>query len=179
MNIILMGMKHCGKSTLGRRLAEHWNCPFYDIDAIIEENYACETGLPLNVREIFLKGGDEDFKRVESHVVCELYMKLEKQEGKNVIAVGGRTTLNEANCRLLREMGLMVFLQVSPHDLFDRVKRSGIPGFLDGADPETDFLSLCQQREPQYLKQAQLTVNLEGLDVDRAFEGLVRQIESV
>ena len=37
MNIVLIGMKHCGKSVLGSKLAEHWGYPFYDIDAMIDE----------------------------------------------------------------------------------------------------------------------------------------------
>ena len=36
MNVILIGMKHCGKSTIGRMLAERWGCPFFDVDPMIE-----------------------------------------------------------------------------------------------------------------------------------------------
>ena len=44
MNIVLIGMKYCGKSTLGAALARWWACPFYDVDRMIEQTYACDAG---------------------------------------------------------------------------------------------------------------------------------------
>ena len=50
MNIVLIGMKHCGKSTLGEALARRWACPFHDVDAMIEATYACEAGRRSSIR---------------------------------------------------------------------------------------------------------------------------------
>ena len=35
-SIILLGIKHCGKSTQGKLLAKYFNCPFFDTDDEIE-----------------------------------------------------------------------------------------------------------------------------------------------
>lgn len=36
-NIVLIGMPGCGKSTLGKLLAQHLKRPFYDADNVLEK----------------------------------------------------------------------------------------------------------------------------------------------
>ena len=179
MNLILIGMKHCGKSTLGAKLAQRWNCAFYDVDQRIEENYACQTAVPRKVREIFTEDGEEEFHKAETQVVCELAMKLERSSERHVVAVGGRTVLNETNRRLLGDLGQMVYLQVDPRELYRRIARSGLPPFLNPSDPEGDFLRLCREREPQYLQIADLVVNLDGMDIEQALDTLIERLNEM
>lgn len=177
MNVVLIGMKHCGKSTLGRALARRWGCPFHDVDAMIEATHACASGETLVTREIFSRHGEDYFHEVEGQVVCELYLTLERAGSTAVVALGGRTALNEAVSRLLGDIGLRVYLDVRPEELLARVMRSGVPPFLNPEDPEADFLALCRQRRPLYEAQADLVVNLDGLAPEQALEALVRRIE--
>lgn len=177
MNVVLIGMKHCGKSTLGAALAKRWNSPFYDVDAMIEAMHECETGKRLSVREIFATFGDDYFRKVEGQVVCELCLKLYGPETTNVVALGGRTAMNESIHELLDGLGLIVYLQLAPKELLARVERAGLPPFLDEGDPAGDFLALCRQREPHYEHMADLAVNLDGLEVDAAVDAIIRCIE--
>jgi shikimate kinase len=176
-NIILLGMKHCGKSTLGRALAERWGCAFYDVDTMIEQTYACESGQSLSVREIFTQFGEASFRRLEGHAVCELYLKLDRPGSTAVVALGGRTALNETISRLLEPIGLRAYLEVDPEELFRRVAATGLPPFLDPADPKGDFLALCRRRHPEYLRQADLSVSLSGLTPQESLAELIRRIE--
>lgn len=177
MNVVLIGMKHCGKSTLGKALADRWECPFYDVDEMIETLHACDTGRHLSVREVFSRFGEEYFHRLEGQVVCDLFLKLYRPGARNVIALGGRTAMNERIRDLLDGIGLIVYIQVSPQELLRRVERSGLPPFLDDADPAGDFLNLCRQREPHYEQLANVVINVEGLDIPTAVDALVRRIE--
>ena len=177
MNVILIGMKHCGKTTLGSALAARWDCPFYDIDRMIEEYNTAETGEQLSVRQIFTNGGEGRFRELEAKAVCDLFLRLGKSERSNVVAVGGRTALNKKVEALLSAMGLVVYLDVSPDEMFTRVTRSGLPPFVDENDPENHFLQLHKERAPHYRRLAHLTVNLDGLDVDAALEKLCRGVE--
>lgn len=177
MNITLIGMKHCGKTTLGAALAEKWRCPFYDVDRMIESHYACDTSERLSFREIFAKRGEDYFRELETQVVCELYLRVSEAKGSNVIAVGGRTALNRKVDELLSALGVIVYLEVSPEELLARVTRAGLPPFLDEKDPAKHFLDLCRERAPHYQRLAHLTVNLDGLDSKAAQEKLFRQIE--
>jgi shikimate kinase len=178
MNVVLIGMKHCGKSTLGRALAERWGCPFYDVDALIEATHACDRGERLTAREIFTRLGKDYFHQVEGQVVSELYLKLDRPESQAVVALGGRTALNSSITELLGGIGLLVYIHVPPQVLFARVQRTGLPPFLGEADPAGDFLSLCRTREPQYRRLAQLVVELDDLEVPAATDLLARRIEA-
>lgn len=179
MNLTLIGMKHCGKSTLGAALAAKWRCPFYDVDRMIESHYACDTGERLSFREIFARRGEDYFRELETQVVCELYLRVSESKGSCVIAVGGRTALNRKVDELLSALGQIVYLEVSPEELLSRVTRAGLPPFLDEKDPAKHFLDLCRERAPHYQRLANLTVNLDGLDADAAmgkFEQAVGQL---
>jgi len=207
MNVVLIGMKHCGKSTIGKLLAARWECPFYDIDPMIEETHACDTGDQLSVREIFEQHGETYFRRIEGHVVCELYLKLDRPERPSqkgdkhptahdetkrkaqsteasppfrvasVVALGGRTALNSAICTLLRAIGPVVYMQVTPDVIFERIEQSGIPPFLSTDDPSGDFFTLCRQRHPQYRDLADFTVDINGLDPGKAVDVLEVRIK--
>jgi shikimate kinase len=178
VNVILIGMKHCGKTADGLALAARWQCPFYDVDQLIEEHNERETGRRMTVREIFSTGGEDRFRELEARAVCDLFLRLDKTEGSNVVAVGGRTALNKKVDALLSAMGLVVYLEVSPEEMFARVTRSGLPPFVDENDPENHFIELYKERAPHYQRLARLTVNVDGLDAAAAAEKLHRAIEA-
>jgi len=177
MNVTLIGMKHCGKTTLGTALAARRGCPFYDVDQMIEAHYACEAGKRLSVREIFTRRGEDYFRDLETKVVCELFLRLGDSKEESVVTVGGRTALNPKVDELLSALGLIVYLEVSPDELFARVTRAGLPPFIDEKDPGAHFMELCRDRAPHYRRLANLTVNLDGLDAAAALEKVSRAIE--
>lgn len=176
MNLVLTGMKHCGKSTIGRILADRWGCPFYDVDPMIEAVYSCETGRELPVREIFGRHGEEYFHRIEGQVVCDLYLRLSTPGSSAVVALGGRTATNPVISELLGAIGLIVHLKVDPEVLFERVARAGLPPFLDEQDPAGDFAALCRKREPYYERLASIIVDVNGLAPDAAADLVERRI---
>ena len=177
MNVVLIGMKHCGKSTLGSALAAQWQCPFYDVDRMIEEVHACNDGPWLSVREIFTTRGEEYFGELEAQVVSDLYLRLSDAKDPHVVALGGRTVLNERVTELLGGIGTVVYLEVSPEEMFQRVLRGGLPPFVNQEDPVMSFLELYKERVPHYQRAAQLIVNLNGLDVGASLEKLCRELD--
>lgn len=177
MNVVLIGMKGCGKSTVGAALARRWNCQFFDTDTMIETHHACDTGQKLTVRDIFSRFGEEYFKKIEGNVVCELYMKLSDPDKPHVVALGGRTATNDRARDLLKAMGTIVYLQVEPLELYRRVEQLGLPPFLNPENPKADFLALCKRREPEYEHLANLTAKIDGMDVERAVDEVIRRIE--
>ncbi len=177
MNVVLIGMKHCGKSTIGKALAARWDCPFHDVDPMIEATHERDSGERLSVREIFEQRGEVHFHRIEGHVVCELYLMLDRPRSRAVLALGGRTALNSTVCGLLRAIGPVVYLQVAPEFIFDRIERSGIPPFLDAGDPAGDFTALYHKRHPRYEELADLMVGVQGLAPDEAVNVLEAQLD--
>lgn len=100
-NIILIGMPGCGKSEVGRRIAERTGRKFIDADQAIEESAGCRP-----IPEIFRQDGEEGFRKLETSVLAE----LGKQSG-TVIATGGGCITREENYPLLHQNGILVWLQ--------------------------------------------------------------------
>lgn len=178
MNIVLVGMKHCGKSSIGRTMAARTGCAFHDVDPMIEAMHECEAGESLSVREILTRHGEDHFHRIEGHVVCELYLKLDRPGSNSVVALGGRTALNATVVSLLKAIGTVVYLRVPAEVVYRRIEKAGLPPFLDEGDPAGSFMKLYQQREPRYVDLADVVVDLDGeCGVEEAANRVMKCIE--
>jgi shikimate kinase len=152
-------MKHSGKSTLGRRLAGRWGCPFYDTDDVLEAWVAAAAGgVRAPAREIYARLGAQGFFEAEAEALADLAPRL---GASHVIAAGGRTPLNPAARPLLRSLGLAVLLDVPAEALWERVARKGIPAFVGPENPREEFLALARARDPEYRRFADLVVALD------------------
>ena len=99
-NIILIGMPGCGKSTIGRLLAERLGRSFVDADREIEQL------AKKSISDIFAQDGEEVFRRLETQVLAE----FGKQSGL-VIATGGGCVTQARNYPLLHQNGQIYWLQ--------------------------------------------------------------------
>lgn len=153
-------------------------CVFYDVDPMIEATHECEAGERLSVREMLIRHGEDHFRRMEGHVVCELYLKLDRPGSKSVVALGGRTALNETVVSLLKAIGMVVYLRVPAEVVYRRIERAGLPAFLDKNDPVGSFMKLYREREPRYTDLADVVVDLDGAcGVEEAAERVMTLIE--
>lgn len=98
-NIVLIGMPGCGKSSIGRALAETLGRPFIDADTEIVKRAGC------TIPEIFASGGEPAFRRIESEVLAE----LGKRSGI-VLATGGGCITRPENYPSLHQNGRIVWL---------------------------------------------------------------------
>lgn len=98
-NIVLIGMPGCGKTTVGKALADDTEKTFIDTDDEIRK----KTG--MTIPEIFEKYGEKEFRKIESEIIKEVSVLQ-----ASVIATGGGAVLNPENTALLKENGFVVFL---------------------------------------------------------------------
>lgn len=99
-NIILIGMPGCGKSTVGKLLAEKLGKEFVDADTVTSEMAA------LPIPEIFAEFGEAVFRNQETSALRYLGM----QSGK-VIATGGGCVTQSRNYPLLHQNGTIFWIQ--------------------------------------------------------------------
>jgi len=177
MNVLLAGMKHCGKSTAGAALAKRWRCTFHDIDRLVEVEHEQWTGYKLTVRELFKRHGAGYFTKLEARVVRALAEKFAGADDDHVAALGGPTPMNPDFQEALHGLGVVVYLRLGIDELFERVKRNGLPPFLHPADPAGHFADMFAAREPHYLRLADLVVDVDDLDADAVVDLLARRIK--
>ena len=101
-NIVLIGMPSCGKSTVGKALADSLGRVFFDSDEEIVKT------IGMSIPEFFATKGEAEFRKIESEIIAE----LSKKQGA-VIATGGGVVLNNRNVELLKQNGFIVFLNRS------------------------------------------------------------------
>ena len=98
-NIVLVGMPGCGKSTIGKLLAEHYGKDFVDMDALIIEKAG------RTIPEIFSEQGEKGFRSIEAEVAKE----TGKEKGL-VVATGGGVIVTPENHDALRQNATVVFI---------------------------------------------------------------------
>ena len=98
-NIVLIGMPGCGKTTIGKLIADELDKEFVDTDSEIIN----QINMPIS--DYFGKYGEESFRKIESEVIKRI-----SAEQSSVIATGGGAVLNPDNIRLLKENGTVVFI---------------------------------------------------------------------
>ncbi|MFW5840170.1 MAG: shikimate kinase [Planctomycetota bacterium] len=178
MIILLMGMKHCGKSTIGRRLGRRWQVEFHDADDLTCAAHGARTGEDLGFREIYTRYGKAYFRQCEARAVSEFFAGRVDSDKISLLSLGGGTAQNAGTADVLKQARLKVYLHVDPDELLQRIRRTGIPAFLDADDVEGSFARLYQQREPVYRELADLTVELTGLSKAGAAEKTAGAIET-
>ena len=99
-NIVLIGMPGCGKSTVGKIIAQKMNRTFMDADAEIER-LAGKT-----IPEIFAEQGESAFRAFETQVLSEF-----GKRSSLVIATGGGCVTRPENYRHLHQNGVLFWLQ--------------------------------------------------------------------
>lgn len=106
-NLVIIGMPGCGKTTIGRAIADLTGLKFTDLDEEIAAGH--ESG---SIEKIFELEGEEGFRARESRVAAE----FGKEHGL-VIATGGGIVLNDENMDKLKQNGTVIWIQRPPEEL--------------------------------------------------------------
>ena len=152
MNIVLIGFRGTGKSTVGRLLAKRLERDFIDSDKHIEGS----TG--KTIKSIFEDDGEEGFRKIEADVIAEL-----SEEDNKVISAGGGAVLREENVRNLKDNGFLVLLEATPEIINSRIaqdeKTTQQRPSLTDREPLDEIKHLIAEREPAYKSAADFTIN--------------------
>lgn len=155
LNIVLVGMPGCGKSTAGKALSRLLDREFIDTDELIIHNEG--RAIP----EIFETEGEEYFRNAEALAVSQ----AGRQSGR-IIATGGGAVLREDNKDALRQNSVVVFMK---RDL-SQLDTSGRPLSKSGHLEE-----MYKKRLPHYEAVCDITVEVsedENETVQRILKGL-------
>lgn len=162
-SVFLLGFMGCGKTTVGRRLAERLGWDFVDLDEELEKRQG------RTIAQIFAVEGEPYFRQEERRLLEGVLTRAEQTP--LVVALGGGTFAQPANFELIRSNGaITVWLDCPLEELRRRCRgMTNRPLFRDPAG----FQQLFEQRLPFYL-QADFRVDADRSDPAEVVEEILR-----
>ena len=148
LNLVLVGMPGCGKSTLGQAVADALGRKFVDCDSEIVRRAG------MSIPEIFAEFGEAHFRSLETQVLSDVC-----RESGLVISTGGGAILKPENVRALRQNSRVCFIR-RPVEL---LPRNGRPL----SSSEDAVARLWQERREKYESAADFIIDNDST-IERA-----------
>lgn len=155
-NIVLIGMPGCGKTTIGRLLAERLRRTFVDTDERIEQE---TSQTPARIIE---EEGEEAFREVESRMIAH----ITKKPGQ-VVATGGGSITRESSREAMKQNGYIIYLARA----IEKLETDGRP-LSSGPDA---LQGLYEARHPIYSSLCDLQIEVQ----DKAEDNVAMIIEKM
>jgi len=163
MNIVLIGMPTCGKSTVGVVVAKMLGLAFVDTDILIQNREG------KKLKDIIDEKGNDGFEKVESAVIENISVD------NTVIATGGSAVYAPKAMARLKEIAKVVYLAVDIEEIEKRMtdmRNRGVV-FKKGQGVRELYL----EREPLYEKYADYVVSEKGKTLEQTVEAVVNLFE--
>lgn len=184
-SIVLMGCKHCGKSTQGKLLAQKLGFDFLDTDDEIGRLRG------VDFRTLYKTKGVTEFILAEEEACCSIMKKYENKPV--VIATGGGICDNPPALHALRECETFVFLKLdikySIKRIMDKIEENPLGGFTNvpayvlSENPtslkqiEQILLDKYTSRYQQYQAIADIIVDVKNAPIEENFKLLLGALE--
>jgi shikimate kinase len=162
MNIILIGYRGTGKTSVGRVLAKKLNRTLTETDGRIVE----KTG--MSIPEIVNKHGWEYFRDLESQVVKEL-----KDKENLIVDTGGGIILRDGNISHLKKQGKIFWLKASVPSIIDRIKDDSNRPSLTSKSFIEEVEDVLAQRLPKYKKAAQYIIETQNKGIEEVADKIL------
>jgi shikimate kinase len=146
-NIFLIGLMGSGKTSIGKVLAKNLKKSFLDIDNEIINK------MNLTISEIFEKYGEIKFREMESEILHALTI-----DKNAVISTGGGIILNKKNISKMKEMGVIVHLDIDTKTQIFRVKNTKNRPLLDGKGLQDKLKKMKIERDKIYKEVSDITI---------------------
>jgi shikimate kinase len=168
MNIVLIGLRGSGKTTVGKILAQKLGRELVETDELIVR----KTG--LTIPEIVAKYGWGKFRDIEEEVTGQV-AKLD-----NIInASGGGVVTREKNIVRLKKKGVLVWLQASVDTLVEHTgEDSQRPPLAGGRTGREDMEITFKERTQLYQQAADLSVDTEDKTPEEVAEAIINLLKT-
>ena len=169
MNLVLIGYRGTGKSTVARRVALALGWDWIDADVELE------LRVGRTIAAIFADEGEPAFRDLEGQVLADLAARE-----RTVIAAGGGVVLRPENRAVLRQLGRVVWLRADADTIAERLAadettRERRPN-LTAAGGHEEIEKLLAAREPLYAECADLIVETAGRTPDEVASEVVARV---
>ena len=166
-NVVLIGMRSSGKTTIGAILAGRLHRELIPLDALI----VYEAG--MTIPQIVETHGWEHFRKIESQVT----QKVAQLRGI-INATGGGVILNPENVKALHATGIVFWLNVSVDNILRRIGDDpNRPSLTGRASRRDDMAAILAEREELYRKAAHYIIDTDNKSQDQLADEIVKILE--
>ena len=163
MNVILIGMPGCGKSTIGVLLAKALQLDFADCDLVIQKTSK------MGLQEIIDTKGIDEFLKIEEKVLCD------GNFCDTVVATGGSAVYYPAAMEHLKNNAITVYISLPYEEIEKRLSNIKTRGVA--MTKGQTLKGIYDERVPLYEKYADITVESVGLGVEQTVEKVAKRIK--
>ncbi|MDC2983014.1 shikimate kinase [Pseudomonadota bacterium] len=150
-SISLIGMAGAGKSSIGKKLANHLKFDLIDSDQLIEANWN------KSLQEILVETGTQEFKKIEEAAILSVELN------QTVLATGGSAIFSKKAMNHIKSNSSVIYLEVSFEDIMDRIPDFSNRGFIKRADQTME--DAFNERESIYREFADhIVINNDDLE---------------
>lgn len=168
MNVVLVGYRGTGKSSIGRALGRALGWPVVSTDALVVERLGCP------IAEFVAAQGWPRFRAIERDVVTEVAAR-----DHVVIDTGGGAVLDPSSRDALKARGLVVWLRAAPATIADRIAGDGgRPALRPGETATSEIETVLAEREPVYGAVADCEIFTDLKSIDAAVDAIRAHLPS-
>lgn len=175
MNVILIGYRGCGKTSVGRQLASRLWKDFVDVDDQTRRRFDNDT-----IADIWATHGEPAWRAAEVEVTRELCAKDDL-----VIGLGGGTLMqSDARAAVESSDAKRIYLRCDVAELSRRIdaddatggSRPSLTGAAGGPalSASEEIASVLEEREPVYRAVADSELDVTHISVDEVVRHLLR-----
>ena len=171
MKLILIGYRGCGKTSVGKRVAQTRGMQYLDVDDVTCERIGCDS-----IAKIWQEHGEPYWRENEVAATCELC----KQENL-VIGLGGGTLMQSGARQAVEQATetIRIYLKASPQVLYQRITgdvrssqtRPSLTALGGGLDEVQHMLA---QREPTYQAVADVVLDINDMDLQQVTDAVLK-----
>lgn len=166
MNIVLIGMRGAGKTTVSKLLSKKLKKPYMETDDLVVKK------AKMNIPKIIENHGWDYFRDVESEVVDEIC-----QKDDIVISCGGGVVVRPKNIEALKKHGKIFWLKVSVPTLLERIGEDpNRPSLTGKKSRREDMEEVLKERLELYQNAACETIDTETNDAEKVTDIVISKI---
>ena len=173
MNVILLGYRGSGKTSIGKKLANELWKDFVDVDDVVRKRFGGVT-----IAEIWQTHGEPAFRQAEAEATAELVKRDD-----HVIALGGGTLTTQAGRSALAsaQNATRIYLACDPDTLAQRIAGDSTtgderPSLTGGADPADEVRQVLAERDPVYREAADIVFDVTHCSIEEAVRHLIAKL---
>ena len=150
-NLVLIGFRGTGKSTLSQELSQRLKRKRISTDEVAAERAG------MSISDFVSQHGWAEFRRIEAECIADL-----RGSENLILDSGGGVVENPENMSLLGEHGIIIWVHASLEDVLKRLMgtvHDAQRPLLSQGDLRSDITENYTRREPMYKRYAAFTVN--------------------